>query len=210
MRYVEKELSQEQKEELKGYVLLSTSIVRILMFIIFVVGLSLLLQKMQHILLISKIDWWLIPTFVLSIYIIIYSKSWTGGQEFRQKVKDDLRQGQVKISIIDVDLVIEIKEEEDEGPSFIVVTKDGEKILLTGQDLYKYTDKQFPWSQFEVLEAPYSKVFFGLKQLGKPIVVNNRLPPFTYEQAKSLGCFEKDYIVLDDALLKQANINLEI
>ena len=135
---------------------------------------------------------------MIGVAIYVRSKKWTGGPELRMKIRRDLEAGVSRTTIIEPAFVTEIEEEEDEGPSYVIVTKEGESILLTGQWLVWVKKRKFPWSKFEISEAPLSGHFFGVQQRGDPIPVSQKTAPLTHEQAKALGCFACKYIMLDD------------
>jgi hypothetical protein len=90
---------------------------------------------------------------------------------------------------------IEVEEKEDEGPSYFLNTADGEVILFTGQYLDDYKQRKFPWRSFEIIEAPNSRVFFGLKQLGNPFEPSAHRLPFNFAEFKKFG--GKKYQPLD-------------
>jgi hypothetical protein len=141
---------------------------------------------------------WLAITAIISVAIFVRSKKWTGGPDLRRKIRQDLEAGVSRTTIIEPAIVTEIEEQEDEGPSYIVVTKERESVLLTGQWLVRLKMRKFPWSKFEVSEAPMSGRFFGVYNRGVPFPVSQKRGPLSFEHAKALGCFHSNYIVLDD------------
>ena len=197
MEIIEKPLSKEQRAELEQFVSTSTAILRASMFIIFIGVLGAMLRGCQ----IKTVDAppiWLAVTAIIGVAIYVRSKKWTGGPELRRKIRQDLEAGVSRTTIIEPAFVTEIEEQEDEGPSYVIVTKEGESILLTGQWLVWIKKRKFPWSIFEISEAPLSGHFFGVYNRGKPFPVSQKREPLSYEHAKALGCFHSNYVLLDN------------
>ena len=69
------------------------------------------------------------------------------------------------VHLIKVEKAIRIEEIEDEGVTIIVLTSDGETILFSSQEL----KESFPWKEFEIIEAPHSKILLNLRRLGDSI-----------------------------------------
>jgi hypothetical protein len=65
------------------------------------------------------------------------------------------------------------------------------------QYLDAYKRKGFPWTVFEILEAPESKIFFGLVPLGSKLAPSVRRAPFNSVELKSLGEMPRQYGVVD-------------
>jgi len=138
--------------------------------------------------------WWLLPSLLAVACIYILSGNWTGGRGFRQQVKTDLAGGAVAVHRIDAVDAIEVEEHEDEGPSYFLRTTGGLTILFSGQYLDSYKRKGFPWKSFEMIEAPKSKVFFGLKELADRLKPSFIRQPFTSDELKQFRC--KKYVIL--------------
>jgi len=206
MEILEKPLSKRQQEELAQFVATSTTLLRVGVFILFTVVLGAILRGIQ----IKTFDAppiWAGVTTAIAILVFVKSKKWTGGPEYRKSIQRDLDAGMARVTVIEPAFVTEIEELEDEGPSYIIETKQGQSILLTGQWLVWTRKRKFPWSKFEITEAPDSGYFFGVRKQGKPFPVGAKRDAFTYEQARDLGCFESNYILLDDnarKILQQA------
>ena len=197
MEILEKPLSNKQRKELEQFVSKSTAILRVSSFVIFIGVLGAILRGCQ----IKTVDAppiWLAITAMIAVAIYVKSKKWTGGPELRKKIHQDLEAGVSRTTIIEPAFVTEIEEQEDEGPSYVIVTKEGESILLTGQWLVWSKRRKFPWSRFEISEAPLSGHFFGVYNRGEPFPVSQKREPISYEQAKALGCFHSNFILLDD------------
>ena len=196
MEIIEKPLSKKQRKELEPLVSISTTILRAATFAIFIGLLGAVLRGIQ----IKTFDAppiWLIVTAAIGVALYMKSKRWTGGPELRRKICQDLEAGVSRVTVIEPAFVTEIEELEDEGPSYIIVTKAGESVLLTGQWLVWIKKRKFPWSKFEITEAPLSGHFFGVQNRGEPIPVSQKRNALSYEQAKALGCFHRNYILLD-------------
>lgn len=197
LEIIEKPLSDQQRKELETLVSIPTTIVRVSVFIVFIAVLGGMLRSCQ----IKTVDAppiWPAVTTMFAVAIYVRSKKWTGGPEYRAKIRQDLEAGKSRTTIIEPAFVTEIEEQEDEGPSYIVITKEGGSILLTGQWLVPIKRRRFPWSRFEISEAPLSGHFFGVYNHGEPFPVSQKRGPLPYEVARALGCFHRNCIVLDD------------
>ena len=206
MEIIEKPLSKKQRRELEPFVSISTTILRVSVFVIFIGVLGGTLRGCQ----IKTVDAppiWLAVTAMIAVAIYVKSKQWTGGPEHRTKIRQDLEAGVSRTTIIEQAFVTEIEEQEDEGSSYIIVTKEGESILLTGQWLVSIKRRKFPWSKIEISEAPLSGHFFGVHNRGVPMPVSQKRGPLGYEVAKALGCFHNNYIVLDDDAQKLLQVD---
>jgi hypothetical protein len=149
---------------------------------------------------------WIVPAAVFAATLYKYSKRWTGGPSFRRAVRADVARGEAAVHrIVAVD-AIEVAEQEDEGPSYFVLTDDGTTMLFAGQYLDAYKRKGFPWKTFEILEAPESKIFFGLVPVGEKLTPSATRPPFSWQEYKDFAHGKREWAVLqvDFASLKQA------
>ena len=139
--------------------------------------------------------WWAVPSTLVMLFLFARAKRWTGGREFRQHVKADLKEGSIAVQRVDVVEVIEVEEREDEGPGYFVKTTTDEVMVLMGQDLDKYKRRGFPWKSFEIIRAPVSRVLFGLKKLDVPLPPSFVREPFTWEEFKQFD--GKNYKVIE-------------
>ena len=201
MERIERPFTKRQREELEAIVAPSSQFLRALLFVIFTAAVGLSSRGLQH-LLTDSMPYWLIPTALLAIWVYFRAGRWTGGPELRQQIRDDLAAGHVMMTILEPRMVEEVEEQEDEGPGYIITDVDGGMFLLTGQELLRYRLRKFPWSKIGVLETARSKRFLGLKKLGDPTAVSSRRSPFTYQQARDLGCFEKVFVELDESKIR--------
>ncbi len=204
MKTIEEPLTKQQREELEGIISLSTQAIRVLLFSISVLLIGIFFHWLQHLVWQGR-PLWIFPTVALAIWLYFRSSHWTGGPNLRAKIRRDLADGNVSISILEPESIEEVEELEDEGPSYIIQTKDGSMYLLTGQEMEQYISKHFPWSKIGVIETPYSKQFLGLRKMGDPMPISNKRPPFTYQEAKELGCFNSTFIILDESKRKLLN-----
>lgn len=201
MESIEEPLSKRQREEMEGIVAISTQVSRAGFFLLFVLAVGALFRWIQH-LAWQGFPVWVVLTVAASVWVYVRSVRWTGGPELRRKIREDLAAGTVVVSIVEPESVEEVGELEDEGPSFIVRTLEGNQFLLTGQEMGRYKSKEFPWRKFGVIETPRSRRFLGLRRMGEPMPVSKKHPPFTYQQAKHLGCFQCNFIELDESKRK--------
>lgn len=57
--------------------------------------------------------------------------------------------------------------------------------------------KGFPWSAFDIVEAPDSGIFFGIKAAGDRLTPSFRRPPLTWQEAKTYGILNAKYRTLE-------------
>ena len=92
---------------------------------------------------------------------------------------------------------IEIEEQGDSGPAYLVKTDDGARLAFVGQYLERYRAKGFPWTEFEILEAPRSKLFFGLVKIGARLPPSAKRAPLGWDEYQRLAMGNGNYRVLD-------------
>ncbi len=202
MNKSQRPLSKKQLSELKGYIALGVTIGRAVFFLI-VTAILLTLSRKIYLLFVWPLPngshpvWWIIPPACVMAWVYKISARWTGGRDFRNKVREDVKQGILSITQVDIVDAIEIEEIEDEGPTYFVETADGQTMLFTGQYLESYRRKGFPWKSFEIREALNSKVFFGLSPLAKPLNPSLIRAPLSWDEYKTLTTKIKKYGVLE-------------
>jgi hypothetical protein len=190
-------LSRKETAELRGYVAIGIGLFRVVLFLAAVALAGLLLRALQRLFpVLGDYPWWAVPTGLGAWALYRASSRWTGGRDFRARVRRDLAGGSLAVRKVQALDAIEVEEQEDEGPSYFILTQDGRTILFSGQYLDRYRGKGFPWTSFEILEAPESGVFFGLRSLGERLAPSRR-PPFGWEERKALGSFNRNYQVVD-------------
>ena len=192
MQTTHRPISKRRLAELRGYVAWSTTIFRAALFIAVIALVGWTLRKLTD----SELVW-IVPTAALAIALYIIAGRWTGGRAFRAKVREDVRGGVAAVHAVRAVDAVEVEEGEDEGPAYFVLTDDGTTLLFAGQYLGAYQRKGFPWKEFEILEAPRSKIFFGLVPRGERLAPSARRPPFTWEEFKIFARGKREYAVLD-------------
>lgn len=113
--------------------------------------------------------------------------------------------GQLAVRHVEAVDAVAFEEVEDCGPCYIVLTSDGRTLLFDGQYLEAYRRRGFPWTRFEIREAPESGVFFGLRKVGERLMPSARLPSLSFAERTALGTFNKSYqtVEVDFAQLKE-------
>jgi hypothetical protein len=193
-------ISKRRLSELRGYAAWTASLFRIAVFLgavgIFGWGLAAAQRRLwrPHV---PHGAWWIVPTVLAGGALYRRAGRWTGGRGFRAATRTDLERGLAAAHRITAVDAIEVEEQEDEGPAYFLLTAAGETMLFTGQYLDRYKRKGFPWRDFEILEAPESRVFFGLVPLGDRLAPSARRPPFTWDEYKRLCRAVKNYAVVD-------------
>jgi len=200
-------ISKRRLAELQGYVAWGTTLFRAVLFAAALGGLAWLLRT-SHVRLgrpLADSDLvWIVPTLALAIVIYVIAGRWTGGRALRAAIRKDLAGGVAAVHHVIALDAVEVEEAEDEGPAYFVLTEDGRTLLFAGQYLGPYKRKGFPWKSFEILEAPQSKIFFGLIARGEKLAPSARRPPFTWEEYKQFvrGIREYGVVDIDFAALK--------
>ena len=192
-----RKLTKKELDELRGVVAISTQVLRAVLFAIAVGVVGLVFRALFAVIGIAA-PAWAVPTAIVGYLLYRRAERWTGGAAFRKRVRQDIEQGEARLSVINPADVTEFEELEDEGPAYVIRTDENEWLLLSGQELVPHKRRGFPWSQFSIAEAPNSGVFFGLERMGDPIAVDRTLPSMSYELARDLGTFKRTFIVLDD------------
>lgn len=192
-----RKLTKSEKDELAGIVSWPAHLGRTVLFLLAVAFAGAVSRGLFDLVNIDS-PIWVVPTLVLAYLLFRRSARWTGGRALRRLVRRDLEQNEARVTEIYPVEVIEIEELEDEGPSYIIKTKDGEWILLSGQEMEPYKRRGFPWSRFSADEAPNSGIFFGLTKSGEPIPPDRTIAPLSYELARDLGTFNRTLVVLED------------
>lgn len=206
-------ISKRRLAELRGYVAWSTSLFRAVLLVA-VVGLFGWTVRTAHLRLGKPLAdselVWLLPSLALAAALYFVAGRWTGGRAFRAGVRQDVAGGVAAVHVVRAIDAVEVDEGEDEGPAYFVLTDDGTTLLFAGQYLAPYRRKGFPWKEFEILEAPRSKIFFGLVPRGERLAPSVRRPPFSWEEFKEFARGKREYAVLDvdfDAVKKAGSSN---
>ena len=194
--------TKKERDELEGYVGGTPLVFRAVVFGIAVAFAGWLL-RLIHALLAMQVPavthpaWWIVPLILFSLALYRVAGRFTGGRALRAKVRADLTRGQAAVHrIVAVD-AIEIEEQEDEGPAFFVLTGDNRTMLFAGQYLDRFKARGFPWRAFDIVEAPESKVFFGITAAGERLPPSGRRGPLTWQEAKSFGTLNAKYRLID-------------
>jgi len=174
----ESTLSTVERRELEGLVGFTTTLYRLLLFLLATAVVGALVWRIQSWASVTGF-WWLLPTLLFGVFLYARAGRWTGGRGFRSDVRSDLASNRARAYMVRVVDAIEVQEAEDEGPTFFLKTNDGTTLAMAGQYLATYTNRGFPWREFEIREGYESGVFLGLKGVG------DRLPPSTVREPLS-------------------------
>lgn len=189
-------LNRRQLQELRGYVALSTTIGRTALFLVGVGLVGLLSWAFARQLIPSAGHWWSLAPLTFGAWVFRAAGRWTGGPEFRRLVKRDIAGGVAAVRRVSAVDAIEIEEAEDEGPSYFILTNQGLTLYIGFQELDRHKSRGFPWTEFEIVEAPNSGTFFSLRKTGgklEPSAARRQLP---WGELKQIG-FNKRYRILD-------------
>jgi hypothetical protein len=204
MRTTYEPLSKKQRAELSGYVSWSVRIVRAVLFLVIVFLAGAALKSLHAAFapergLASNSAFWIIPGLVFAVWFFFRWQRWTGGIHGMANIRNDLVRGEIAIHHVEVVDAIEIEEVEDEGPSYFLLTSDKEVLYFSGQWLDREKRKGFPWTTFEIHDAPLSKIFFGLKKTGERLVPSFTRKPLEWNTLKQYGAFNGKYRVLNES-----------
>ena len=198
-------MTARERAELQSLVSGSTTMLRVGMFLFAVGAAGWLLRTLQRaVLAVSEgaagAPFWLVPALAFAGFLYIRGSRWTGGREFRGRVRRDLARGEITLRRIQVVQALEAPEVEDEGPVFFLVEADGATMFFAGQEMARQKMRGFPWTEFEIAESPDSGHFFRLKPLGSSFHGVETRAPLEFSEAKELGVLSADYGVLDMSL----------
>lgn len=147
-----------------------------------------------------ELPFWIAPTLAFATFLYVRAGRWTGGRELRNRVRRDLRRGELAHLRVRVVEALEAPEVEDEGPVIFVRTDDGVTLFFSGQELARHKERGFPWREFEVIEAPVSRHFFRLRPLSASFEAVETREPLTFAEAKTLGVLSASFGTLDVGL----------
>jgi len=91
----------------------------------------------------------------------------------------------------------EVMEYEDEGPTFILKSKESRTFIFSGQYLLDYLNDGFPWARFEIVETPNSKIILRINKIGEPLKPSFVRQPFNSEEKKKYSIKNEYYAVVD-------------
>jgi hypothetical protein len=193
-------ISKRRLAELKGYVAWSTVVFRAALFAAAIGGFAWLARSV-HLRVGQPLGdsalVWLVPALVAAVALYLVAGRWTGGRALRAALRKDIAGGVAAVHHVVAIDAVEVEEGEDEGPSFFILADDGKAYLFAGQYLAPYKRKGFPWKAFEILEAPQSKMFFGLVSRGEKLAPSASRAPFTWDEYKAFASFKGGYAVVD-------------
>jgi hypothetical protein len=197
-----KPLTKKQRQELEGYVSPAITIFRAVVF----AGAMLIVGAICRVIvtsaaaafpLLDHAAWWAVPTLAFGIWLYRVAGRWTGGSGLRARIRADLKRGELAARRVVAVEAIEIEEQEDEGPGFLVRTADGQTMLFAGQYLEPFVRRGFPWTAFDILEAPESLVFIGISSAGDKLKPSVKRGPLSWEESKAFGILNAKYVVVD-------------
>lgn len=184
-------LSSRQRKELEGYVSLPVTLGRSFLFVCAVALMGgFLWRAVNDAPVVSQWDhrWtcWFAATAFAAIVLYVKGGNWTGGSALRGKIRKDLEEGAAEVTTVRAIDAIVIEEREDEGPAIFIRT-DAATFLFAGQYLERSVRRGFPWTEFEIWEAPNSKVFFDLKRVGEKLRPTAFRGPLSRAEFELLG-----------------------
>ena len=195
-------LNRRQRADLAGYVSPLIWLFRAVLFVAAVAFVGFLLRAAYRAIAdgptsVAGQAWWAIPTLAFAVALYRRSGRWTGGPAKRRRIRADLKRGEIAAQRIIATDAIEVEAQRDEGPAYFILTADGTTMLFSGQYLERLKRKGFPWTAFDILEAPESKIFFDISSAGDRLPPSATRPPFTWDEVKLYGTNEGNYRIVD-------------
>lgn len=191
-------MTRRQRRELQGYVAVSTTLGRALLFLAGVGVVGLLSWSIaRRVPVVLGGAWWPLAPLLVGAWLLRASGKWTGGPEFRRRVREDIAGGVVAVRRVSAVEAIEVEEAEDEGPAYFVLTRDGQTLYLAFQELSRYKSRGFPWTEFEFIESPRCGTFFSIRKVGERLRPSQVRPPLERDEIERFGGFNERYRLLD-------------
>jgi len=72
------------------------------------------------------------------LWLYCISGRWTGGADFRKKIRRDIAEDKAAVHSLEVVDSIRVLEREDEGPTYFLLTTDNVTLVFSGQYLLDY------------------------------------------------------------------------
>jgi len=196
-------MTARQRRELLGYASWGVRATRAILYFVAIGFVGACLRSIHHSFLLSRPVlawdvWWIIPSLAFAVWLARRASNWTGGKQGVEDIKADLAEGNLAVHHITVADAIEVEEGEDEGPAFFILTKEKTVIFFHGQEMDGWKRRGFPWQEFEIKEAPRSKLLFRLKKRGDKFPPSFVRKPLSFQDAKTYtGNFKGVYNILD-------------
>lgn len=129
---------------------------------------------------------WPLPPALVAVWLYRRAAAWTGGPTWRALLIADLRGGMAQVCTLRVVEARVFDELEDEGHVVLVRTDADETYVFVGQHLARAVARGFPWSQFDIREAPQSRLLLGLRRRGGPCPAVTLCPPVSHALERQL------------------------
>lgn len=138
---------------------------------------------------------------------MIAMKAWPGKPpEVPRSMELALDAGTLASADFDVVEVVEVKEWEDLGLTFLVGTGDGQTLFLSGQYLYGVVESgRFPSTRIRVFWDENEGLTFGVQCLGERLIPSRRIGPLSDDVLES-DSFPSDRDVVGQGLQDVAEI----
>jgi hypothetical protein len=199
-------LTRGERKRLEEHLWAPSATVGVGCLLVVVVGVAAVLLRVAHHLLGKALPafahdgWWIAAVVVVAVAVTVglaLSIDPKGRRELDVRLRRDLADGVAAIQRVSAVDAVEVEEEEDLGGAFFVLTREGETILFDFEGLDRLKRRGFPWTEFEIVEAPHSRLFLGLKRRGEPLAPSRRRPPLTYDESKRFAIMNRPYRRLD-------------
>lgn len=180
-------MTARERAELEALVSPATSLLRAGLYLLAVAAIGWVARSLQYGATSVSPPVWLLPTGAFAAFLYVRGARWTGGRALRAAVRRDLERGELALHRVRVVEALEAPEVEDEGPVFFVRDAGGDTLFFSGQEMARHKARGFPWTEFEIVEAPASKQFLRLRSGGPPFEGVELREPLGPEEAKRIG-----------------------
>lgn len=191
-------MTAREREELEGLISASAHLARAALFLGALLAVGWFLRVIQLGVTELALPIWVVPTVLLGVLLYVRSGRWTGGRDFRERVRQDLERGEMVVRRVRVAESIAAPEVEDEGPVIFVREENGAVLFFAGQEFARKRQRGFPWEEFDVSQAPNSGHLLNVRSAGAPFEPVGTREPLSLDEAKHLGVLDAEYGVLDE------------
>jgi len=124
-------------------------------------------------------------TVSLAWYVYVQRRERLSRRRSQAGIAREAAAGYVKSTIYTIRDAVAVDEHEDEGWSFYLLLDDGRTLFLSGQYLYEPVEAGFPWSSFELVQAPVAGYTVRIAPHGPSVRPSRQRAPFTDAEYKS-------------------------
>jgi len=121
----------------------------------------------------------------LGWYIYVQRRQRLSQRGAEARMAREAAAGNVKSTTYMIRDAVAVEECEDEGLSFYLLLDDGRTLFLSGQYLHGPVEAGFPWTSFELVQAPIAGYTVRIVAHGPSLRPSRTRAPFTETEYKS-------------------------